>query len=376
MEGIYTPNDQFDFSKISLTKPTTMSGGNYFIRFSYLENPLYIQPPKSTTKQGILKIGAGKRYYSDLLFSNENESFIRWMENLEAYCQKGIYDKRSEWFDGDMEMHDIENYFTPSMKSFKSGKYYLVRVNISSILGKPVLKIYDENENIVDMETITDNTRVMTILEVQGIKCSAKSFQIEIELKQMLVLKPTNVFDKCLLTVPSVSSPNVENPKTKELGVLDFYSDRKNDTEKDTFISSESSFEPKFSTSNSSIQEDLEEMNTNNSIAQIKQDISTVSSPPPSIEMEETKERNIGIEEIEFDLEELPKEEIVQLKERKEVYYEIYKQAVQKAKLAREMAISAYLEAKQIKKTYMIQDIDSDESDLEVDEYFSTTEVE
>jgi hypothetical protein len=71
-----------------------------------------------------------------------------------------------------------------------------------------------------------------------------------------------------------------------------------------------------------------------------------------------------------LDLEELPKEETFQLKQRKEVYYEIYRQAVKKAKLAREMAVSAYLEAKQIKNTYMIEDLeDSDESDLEDDAF-------
>jgi hypothetical protein len=76
------------------------------------------------------------------------------------------------------------------------------------------------------------------------------------------------------------------------------------------------------------------------------------------------------MQEIELDLEELPKEETFQLKQRKEVYYEIYRQAVKKAKLAREMAVSAYLEAKQIKNTYMIEDLeDSDESDLEEDAF-------
>jgi hypothetical protein len=342
MEGIYQPNDAFDFSNLVVSKPTRISGGNYFIRLSYLENPLYIQPPKSTTKQGILK--AGKRHYCDLLFSNEQDGFTRWMENLEQYLQKRIFENRSEWFDGEMELHDIENYFTPPLKTFKSGKFYLVRVNISPILGKTPLKIYDEYENELSIESITDETNIMTILEIQGVKCSAKSFYIEIELKQIMVLNTPKLFEKCILkgAIKNMRVPEEENIKKDleesktELPVID-----------ETTIDEHSSDE--VVTDASKIEE-----NPENS----KHTIQT------------------GLEEIDFDLEELPKTDKVQLRERKEVYYEIYKKAVKKAKIAREMAISAYLEAKQIKNTYMIEDLDN-ESDLDEDEFsFSNMQKE
>ena len=46
----------------------------------------------------------------------------------------------------------------------------------------------------------------------------------------------------------------------------------------------------------------------------------------------------------------------------------MYREARRKAKYAKEMAISSYLEAKNIKNTYMLEDIeDSEESDLEMD---------
>ena len=80
MEGIYNATDEFPFSKLLLLKPTAVSGGNYFIKFRINELPLYIQTPKCNTKQGILK--AGKKYFSDLMFTNEHESFIQWIEKL------------------------------------------------------------------------------------------------------------------------------------------------------------------------------------------------------------------------------------------------------------------------------------------------------
>ena len=104
MENIYDTNDKFDhfdFSKMEMTKPSPMVGGNHFIRFLVNNGQhLYVQPPTCTSKQGIVKVG--KRFYSDLLFTNENEHFIRWLENLETYCHKYIYDNREKWFDNEM----------------------------------------------------------------------------------------------------------------------------------------------------------------------------------------------------------------------------------------------------------------------------------
>ena len=60
--------------------------------------------------------------------------------------------------------------------------------------------------------------------------------------------------------------------------------------------------------------------------------------------------------------------DIVKLKKREEVYYDIWYEARNRAKLAREEAIKAYLEAKQIKNYYMIDECSDIESDDENEE--------
>jgi hypothetical protein len=71
------------------------------------------------------------------------------------------------------------------------------------------------------------------------------------------------------------------------------------------------------------------------------------------------------MEEIEFDLDELPPESAIQIKQRDTVYYDMYKEAKRKAKMARDLAISSFLEAKNIKQTYMLDDIEDSDSDLD-----------
>ena len=66
--------------------------------------------------------------------------------------------------------------------------------------------------------------------------------------------------------------------------------------------------------------------------------------------------------------------ESITLKKPNQVYYEIYKKAREKAKQAKKEAILAFLEAKNIKKTYMLDDID--ESENESDDEFNFDEIE
>ena len=62
--------------------------------------------------------------------------------------------------------------------------------------------------------------------------------------------------------------------------------------------------------------------------------------------------------------------ETIQLKKPNQVYFELYKEARNKAKQAKKNAILAYLEAKNIKKTYMLENLNDSDSDFdaEIDE--------
>lgn len=345
MDNIYEPNPTFSFDKLVLTKPISVSGGNYFIKFKMNNYPLYIQSPKCRTKQGIVK--AGKRFFTDLMFNNENEEFIQWMENLENYSQKYIYEHRTEWFETDLEMHDIENSFAPLLKLYKSGKYYLARANIPGVLGKCTLKIYDEQENEVDAETISNNENIITILEIQGIKCSARSFQIEMEIKQMLVLKPEKIFERCLLT--KGIKPITQHAETFSNNDLDEIKENGVYPEDDSSIPTESNVVDTHS-------------------------LDAPEEPPLEAPLEATEVFSNNVPEsfepveIDFNLDDLNADDTIQLKNRNDVYYKMYREAKKKAKMAKDLALSSYLEAKRIKNTYMLEDVSDSDLDSDLDE--------
>ena len=347
----------YDFTNLYFGPPTTLAGGAYFSRIMYGTNkPLFIQTPKSLTKQGFIK--SGKKMYTDLMFDNNDTVFINWIENLEARCQSLVYSKRESWFETKLEKDDIETAFTSPFKIFKSGKYYLLRVNV-----KTNIKIYGENNSVVSSEEITNDKHIISILEIQGLKFSSRNFQIEIELKQSMIVSPDPFLDECFIKNP------VKQKQIKEdINSLD-----------NLVVQSMKNLEEK-------------EENLKTNVEPIDLEI--------SFEKEENVEQNIKqsnntleLEEAEivFDVEDLDKKEIEEkekedptilkevdlsstlendletftLKKPNQVYYEIYQKAREKAKDAKKNAILAYLEMKNIKKTYMLDNIDESDSEFE-----------
>jgi len=400
--SIYEPNQSFDFSKVSLTTPTIVAGGNYFIKFRMTDDePLYIQPPKCTTKQGFVKTHGGKKMYCDLVFTNTNESFIKWVEDLEKHAQESIFHNRDKWFESQLELEDIENSFAPSLKIYKSGKMYLLRTSIPTRLGNCGLKIFNEDQTEFDINEFKETTNTITILEIQGVKCSSKSFQLEIEIKQMMVLKPNVLFDKCVIKSANHESsivPEIKNTvvssglNTNYLGNNTGLSLTKEPPTggKEVGRGGGDSGGAMGSIENKHISPDLgkessEKYTTPNQITENKNvkesskvkleesgDIRDNYHPQPNhaekigdIEEyseeeeysdEESNDDEDEIMEVDFDLDSIDtEEETINLKERDAIYTNIYKEVIEKSKEARNLAIYSYLESKRIKNLHLIQ---------------------
>lgn len=383
MDNIIEPNPSFDFSQIGLAQPVALQGGAYFTKILLNNKSLYIQTPKSLSRQGFVK--SGKKIHCDLMFDNTNGNFIQWIENLEQKCQDLIYEKSDSWFQNTLEKDDIESAFNTSLKVFKSGKFYLLRTNIktNSLNGTPIIKIFNENESIMHMDEVTSETNMVSIIEIQGIKFTSRNFQIEMELKQVMVLNTEEIFESCL--IKKGNTQQIQTPETiqKPLVILqtkkeETKSSTQNDLEKETKSSVILNNIETLDTLDTLESVDIDKINETTSKIMEDLDLSEVveeTKPELNIktEVEPVNKDNIEIEVNDLDLKEfdLSEEtnantlETMTLKKPNQVYYEIYKEARKKAKEAKQAAVLAYLEAKNIKKTYMLEDIDlSDESDM------------
>lgn len=402
MDSILEASDNFQFSSVKLSKPKSTTGGNWLIKFGINNNPLYLQTPKCNTRNGFLK--AGKRYYTDLVFSNDNDEFIRWMENLENMCHEHLHENRAIWFDSNLmlERHDIENYFTSPMKIYKTGKYYILRVNVETNLGVPALTIYNENNNKVDIDTINDTQDVISILEFKGIKCSSTSFQIDIEIKQMVTMKPVKIFSNCVIRLPSQYGTSInenitENDNQNDLDKPIIGINNAENTELDIHVPTLEDSVFNENMENSEIVISTLDNSNEIGVGSLEKDINDIqkietgvtSTEPeindkPILENNEVTPDNLDepaniiddtmiepidtneLQEFNIDLDDLTEDVNINIKKDKDIYYEMYREACRKAKIARDLALSSYLEAKRIKNQYMLDDLtDSDDSENE-----------
>ena len=379
MNNIIEPNKNFDFSKLSLAHPSGIQGGAYFTKILYNNKPLYIQTTKSLTRQGFVK--SGKKYYCDLMLDNNSETLIHWFENLEETCQNLIFDKSEAWFQNSLDKNDVETAFNPVIRIYKSGKYYLVRTNIKvGVNNEPYIKLYDENEVPLSMNDIKEDTNIISILEIQGIKFTSRNFQIEIELRQVMVLDNELLFDNCLIRTTFNSKnenmKNIEEPEKKiheslENSVFNRNTDKVIDN---TNISKSNILEIDTLVELPNIN-DVVIDNIDNDNAPINgQNNENILQEDHVKELKEIDDLKVTDELKEIDMSvnledslENNGDETLRLKKPSQVYYDLYKEARERAKSAKKLAIIAYLEAKNIKKTYMIDNLDETESDIDAE---------
>ena len=429
-QQIYFTNNEFDHYKLSISQPTSIQGGAYFTKVKMSNDILYLQLPKCCTKQGL--ITTNKKAYMDLMFNNEDEDVIEWFEKLEAQLINLIHQKKDLWFQNEMEKEDIEDYFSPICRPFRGGKYHLIRINIprnKTLSSQYHCNVYDENENIIPIQEINEKHSIIPCVEIQGIKFSARNFQLEIQCKQIMILNNKPLFNSCIIKKNSqekyskieekninkneiITANDLGNKDENEDNISDNITglqkyiienlttddqendDQENDDQEnaeqendDQENAEQENAEQENDEQENDEQENDERMvnqeneeivEKNNIEGQVEKNISTSTSTNIFIKNDENDEKGLEEKSIEstlVGLEDITKNVIVNnnkskiiLKKPNEVYYEIYKIAKDKAKQHKKAAISHYLEAKNIKNTYLLDDLDNSDESSEEDE--------
>ena len=416
---LYEPDSSFEFDSVTLGSPNGLQGGSYFTKLLVKKQPLYLQIPKCKTKQGL--VVTEKKKYCDLMFTRDDTNVIEWFETIEQKAQNLMFEKKNIWFHDDLELSDIENAFTSPIRSYRSGNYYLVRCMFPKVISSETISCFNENEEPVSIDVLNeDNIEVIPLVEVQGIKFSSKNFQIEIGMRQIMVIKKKEIFKNCMIKVPKgCSDKTLGGKKTatspeqilkNEVVALAESTDNKDETLKNEDVAlaesagnkdealksedvalAESAGNKDEALKNEDValaesagnkdealkSEDvaLAESAGNKDEALKNEDVALAESAgnkDEALKSEDValKNKDVGLkneveDSLEVKLEEVdltPDDNNVSmvLKDPSEVYYNMWREARQKAKDAKKEAVAAYLEAKKIKENFMLDAIDSD----------------
>ena len=107
---IYKPSKEFNFNLFSLENPQPVQGGSYFTRVvNNNDKPLFIQLPKCTTKQGVVKTNRG--LYCDLMYNkNQSDELIEWILALEILRRHDVKNELKNLMTPLIELILIEIY--------------------------------------------------------------------------------------------------------------------------------------------------------------------------------------------------------------------------------------------------------------------------
>ena len=406
--SVQLPNEQFDFSSLSLANPQGLQGGAYFSKLKLNGQPFLVQTPKCSTKNGIHK--TEKKIYCDMMFTNDDEEFVNWTNQLESTIKNLIFEKRNLWFHNDMDHDSIDYHWQNLLRTYKGNKL-LLRCFIpktKSRIGSKTVQIYNEEEEEMTFDDIDNSSKMISILEVSGLKFTSQSFQLEFMLRQIMVIKEKPLFNKCLIRISNpptnitTTKPESDSDAESDISVDDSNlqieaKDEENNEETDISsnqlesdsptenivqdISSSDIPAPEVDASDNLVNEtmdlsnnsqinieDIQELPVNNEIDSTENLEETEPIEQDTSFAEESLEKNGIINEIEI----LPPSEStdsVTLKKPNEVYMEIYKEAKKKAQEAKKHAIQAYLEAKRIKSLYLLDEIESSDDELDFEAY-------
>jgi hypothetical protein len=412
--SIQLANADFTFSDLTLANPQGLQGGAYFSKLRVGNEAVLIQTPKCCTKNGIHK--TEKKIYCDLMFTEDNNDFIQWVQSLETTVKNLIYEKRNLWFHNDMDLDSIDYHWQNLLRTYKGNKSLLrCFINKSKGLNRGhTIQIYNEEEEELNLDDVNKTTKMISILEVAGLKFTSQSFQIEFAVKQIMLIKEKPLFNKCLI---KFKTPRVDQPKDttmqqdsdadSDISMEDIEDAKKDDlpvkmeNQKDTehlveetsevvtpteVVNSKDTIPIKVETTEN-VSEDKE---TNKDKEKDSGEVVTIDTAPIDISQNKTSCSEENLEKVEEkpkpaiqeesldkngimnEIEILPPSEntdIVKLKNPNEVYMEIYKEARRKAKEAKKHAIQSYLEAKRIKSLYLLDEIESSDDDMEFEEY-------
>ena len=366
MTHIIEPQLEYDFSKLQLGIPASYLNSTYIARIFENNKPIYIQTPKCNTRGGIIK--AGKKMYCDLMFSIDDSIFIDWISNLEAKCQTLICNKSESWFQTTYSKDEIETAFSSSLKIFKAGKFYLMRVNI-----KPNMKIYTDLNVEVSFDDINENTKMLNIIEFYGIKFTSRYFQIEVELKQSMIVGKDEFVENCFIKHPTqvqqaTIQPLIQVPIQVPIQEVPIQVPIQMPIQMPIQVPIQE--QPKYQPTEPT------EPYVSRNVAEIKDaDVEIIDiNTPQSLELSE-----FNFDDMVEHLEETSTTPLLRLKRPTDQYYKEYNDIIFRANKLKKELTWVYLEARNIKEKYELNVDDIDKtiySDIEISDNESDDDVD
>lgn len=170
----------FDFSNIIYSDPVKTRGNAYIC---------------SIEKDHDIVFQSGTVTLSEAIQHNEKECFIKldidntdmkkFISELDEYNINYIYENSVKWFhDQKLPMNQIRAFYKSNLKDNE------LTMSVPIIKKKIEIRVFDEKKNIVPIEDLLPNSKLVLVWRLNGIKFFKKECIIDSDVIQILYIRP------------------------------------------------------------------------------------------------------------------------------------------------------------------------------------------
>ncbi len=184
---------KFNFSKLEYIEPkkkaNVVSSSIYYRASINKVINLFIRTPLMCTVSGICK--KNNNYYIDLELdiTNKHCDFYDFMNKFDNNNKQVVFQNSIEWFNEQLPLDIIDEYYIPSVTLVSGGKLPIIRVKIKSKGDIIIPKIFNNYGAEVDLSYVSPKDEIEAVIILDELKFFKEKFTPEWSLGQLKVFK-------------------------------------------------------------------------------------------------------------------------------------------------------------------------------------------
>lgn len=170
-------------------------GPSYYSPIGYgdTNEPLYIQTPKIKCLHSISDVKEKTNPFLEVEIPNGKYDIYEFFMNMDDHNIKTTYKNRLEWFSKDLPLEAVDDMYKRTVQPFKKNSNPKLKFRLPVIKGKIMCNVYNQQKVFVDLDEIKEDSEVILILHIRGLKILKQYFYCDCYVSQIKLFQPENI---------------------------------------------------------------------------------------------------------------------------------------------------------------------------------------
>ena len=170
-------------------------GSSYYASIGYGENcePLYIQTPKIKSVYNLENIKGKSNPHIEVEIPNGKYDIYDFFLNVDDQNMKTTFKNSKSWFSKELPLEAIDDMYKRTVQPFKKNQNPKLKFRLPVIKNKIVCNVYNQQRVYVNLEDIKEDSEIILILHIRGLKILKQYFYCDCYVSQIKVFQPENV---------------------------------------------------------------------------------------------------------------------------------------------------------------------------------------